>query len=112
MVDSVGPLFRCRLTLPQSPESVDEAPRGRRRAVRTVPTLMMDRRDSEGNDLVVTTEHRLGIFSKQQFGEGVEVLFEVTADPEPIRKKRRVIGWMVTVRQVVDHPREPLAGAA
>jgi hypothetical protein len=110
MVDHVGPLIRVRLTLPNAPESVDQGVFGRRRATQTVPTLLMDIRDADGNLVELTTEHRLGVFSRQQFGEGVEVLFEVTADPEPIRKKRKVIGYVVTMRRVVDHDREPLAG--
>jgi hypothetical protein len=112
MTEYVGPLIRARLSLPQSPESVDEPARGRRRAVTNVPTLMVLDKDELGQPVVITTEHRLGVFSKEQFGEGVEVLFEVTADPEPIRKKRKVIGWMLTMRRVADHAAEPLAGVA
>jgi hypothetical protein len=110
MHEYVGPWMKARLQLPQAPESVDQAPRGRRRPVRE-PTLMVGIRDLEGGSVSITTEHRIGVLSKHQFGDGVESVFEVTGDPEPIRKKRRVIGWMLTVRQVPDHPREPLAGA-
>jgi len=109
MVDDVGPLIRARLQLPMAPAAI-EPPRGRNRAVRTVPSLMLFARDVEGNEVHVTTEHHLGIFSREQFGEGVEVLFKVTADAEPIRKKRRVIGWIVSVQRVEDHALEPLAG--
>jgi hypothetical protein len=111
MHEHVGPWMKARLQLPQAPESVDQPPRGRRRTVRE-PTLMTGIRDLDGGQVAITTEHRIGVLSKHQFGEGVEVVFEVTGDPEPIRKKRRVIGYTVTMRVVADHPREPLAGAA
>jgi hypothetical protein len=112
MTEYVGPLIRARLQLPQSPEAADYPSRGRKRPVQSVPTLMLFERDFDGNPVQVTTEHRLGVFSKQQFGEGVEVIYEVTSDPEPIRKKRRVIGWIVTIRRIVDHAPGPIAGAA
>jgi hypothetical protein len=111
MHEHVGPWMKARLQLPQAPESVDPPPRGRRRTVR-VPTLMTGIRDLDGGSVAITSEHRIGVLSKHQFGDGVEVVFEVTGDPEPIRKKRKVIGWTVVMKQVADHPREPLAGAA
>lgn len=102
LIDYAGPWIKARMTIPPAPEASDQPPRGRRR-VPQVPTVMMLAKDKAGNLVKLTTEHRLGVLSKQQFGDGVEVIFEVTADPEPIRKKRAVIGWQVAVRRVVDH---------
>lgn len=108
-VDGVSAWVKSRLTIPQAPEAVDSTPRGRRR-VAQVPTLMMLAKDRDGKLVQVTTETRIGVVSKQQFGAGVEVFFKVTADPEPIRKKRSVIGWTVALERVVDHPLAPVAG--
>lgn len=109
-VDSVGPWIKARLTIPMSPEQTSAAIPSSRRRVSQTPTVMLLRRDMTGVDVFVTPEMRLGILSKEQFGPGVEVLFEVTADPEPIRKKRRVIGFVLSVRRVIDHPEAPIAG--
>lgn len=107
-VDHVGPWIKARLTIPQAPEAVDQPLRGRRR-VAEVPVLMLAPKDKDGNLVLLTTEHRLGVTSKQQLGEGVEAVYEVTADPKPIRKKRTVIGWTVALRRVKDRDPEPVA---
>jgi len=107
-VDSVSPWIKARLQLPASPETVDEGVRSRRRTV-TVPTAMVNFKDKAGNPVEITNQTKVGIQSKQQLGEGVEVIYQVTADPEPIRKKRKVIGFTLTLRRVEDHEQAPLA---
>lgn len=108
-VDAVSAWAKARLTIPQAPEAVDSTPRGRRR-VAQVPTLMVLAKDKAGEPVQITTDTRIGVVSKQQFGEGVEVFFRVTADPEPIRKKRTVLGYTAALERVVDHALQPVAG--
>lgn len=109
LTEDVSPWIKARLTLPQAPEAIDQTPRGRRR-VASVPTMMCLAKDKAGGLVEINTQHRIGVLSKQQFGAGVEVIYQVTANPEPIRKKRKVIGWTVALRRVDDPPREALAG--
>lgn len=87
--------FRCRLQLPAAPETAD--PTGRRRTT-TVPTLMYALRDSAGVDIRLSPEVRVEVESPAQLPD--RELFDVVSMPEPMRKKRTVIGWTVTLRRV------------
>lgn len=91
----VGDWFRCRLQLPAAPETAD--PSGRRRTV-VVPTLMYGLLDSAGQPVALSPETRLEVQSPYQFDGSL--MYDVVSLPEPMRKKRRVLGWMVTLRRV------------
>ena len=90
-----GPEFRARLQLPQANEDT----RDERTAAVIRPTLMTDRKDSDGDLLDFRTSDRILVTSRQ-LGTA---LWEVTGEPEPLRKKRRVIGWVVPINRV-DEP--------
>lgn len=87
-----GTDFRCRLELPQQQESREA---GRIRGV-TVPTLYAPARDVEGGPVDIRGEQEIEVRS-QELGTSV---WMVDGDPAPLRKKRRVLGWQVTLRKV------------
>ena len=87
-----GPEFRVRLQLPQA----NEDNRDERTAATIRPTLMTDRKDASGELLEFRTSDRILVTSRQL---GTD-LWEVTGEPEPLRKKRKVIGWVVPINRV------------
>lgn len=95
--DVPGPWFRCRLFLTGDPESDDDQ-RSRRRTPRR-PTLLVGRRDTEGNVIELRADERLEVNSPQ-LGRAV---WHIDGEPEPLRRRRSVIGWQVAVSRVVEH---------
>lgn len=91
------PWFKCRFTYNAAPDA-DDAQGGRRRTPRT-GTIMCGRKDKDGNALELNSSDRLEVNSKQ-LGRAV---FELTSDGEPIRKKRRLLGWTANVTRVEEH---------
>lgn len=92
-----GAWFRARLFLEGAPEA---APSARRRQHTTAsPQLMFAIRDSNGDPVLVTADLQLEIESAQ-LGHKV---WQVTGDPQPIRKKRTVIGFLGDVRRLDEH---------
>lgn len=92
------PWFRVRLTLSPAPESDDA--QGARRRVPRPGSLLVGLKDADGNLNAVNADDRLEVDSKQ-LGRAI---YQVTGDGEPIRKKRKLIGWMATVTRVEEHP--------
>lgn len=90
-----GDWFKVRLQLPGGGEVGDGTPWSGRRVVRE-PSVLMGVKDLKGNPVALTVEDRLEIRSKQ-LGDAE---WEVVTAPEPLRKKRRVIGYELTVRRV------------
>ncbi len=86
--------FKARLEVPQSPESPGPGS-GRRRTVRQ-PSLLVAFKDLDGRPVELSNAMRLEVDSAQ-LGRS---LWEVSGDPAPLRKRRRVIGWQVTLAQV------------
>lgn len=89
--------FKCRFTYSPAPDSDDT--QGARRRVPRNGQFMCAMTDQDGNTLTITAADRLELDSKE-LGQAI---FEVTGDPEPIRKKRRMLGWMGTVVRVDEH---------
>ena len=87
-----GPVFRARLQLPQANEDT----RDERTAAVIRPTLMTDRKDASGALLDFRVSDRI-LVTSVQLGTNV---WEVTGEPEPLRKKRKVIGWVVPINRV------------
>ncbi len=94
-----GPWFRVRLTLPPQPET--QEPGGGRRRVEKRPSVLIDRTDENGDPVVLSVEDKLEVDSRQ-LGRAI---YQLDADPEPLRKRRTVIGWEAPLRRVEDHPR-------
>lgn len=97
------PWFRARLQMPTAPKSAGPGGAATRDEVR--PLLIFGIKDSEGNAIVLTTEKLVEVDSKQ-LGRA---FFRPDADPEPYRKKRRVIGFEVPLRRVEEHEYEEVA---
>jgi hypothetical protein len=90
--DAEGPEFRARLQISQSPERTKEGmtqadPR---------PMLLTERKDLEGNDLDFRTSDKIRVVSKE-LGTAT---WEVDGEPEPLRKKRTIIGWQLQIHKV------------
>lgn len=95
-----GAWFRARLELPSGLERT--GPGDRRRAV-TAPTLMCGVRDAEGQPIRFHIRDELEVDSDELgFAR-----WNITADPAPIRKKKRVIGWTVTLQRIEEHEFTP-----
>lgn len=93
-----GQWFRCRLTLPASAERAAAAA-GIREVV-TVPTIMYEPFDADGEDVVLTNQMQLEVSSPEL---GVAT-WDVISAPEPIRKKHRVIGYQASLQKLDTHP--------
>lgn len=95
-----GDWFRCRLTLPQQPEAPDQQD-GRRR-VEQRPSLLFEPLDERGQTINLTVEDYIEVDSP----ELGRFTFILSADPEPLRKRRTVLGYEVAIRRVEDHERD------
>jgi hypothetical protein len=98
--------FRARLFLEGSPERREQ---GERKKVVATPQLMFAMKDENGELIsglddsfptAVLAKSKVEVNSAQL---GRSVWF-VTGDPQPIRKKRSVIGWLANLERVVERP--------
>lgn len=98
MVPTHGEWFKARLFLDmaQSPERKEQ---GERKKVVQTPLLLFGIKDTAGNPLELHADVQVEI-SSARFGSGI---WQLTAEPQPISKKTRVIGGQVTIERV----REP-----
>src|SRR5262245_52485003 len=102
----IGPWFRCRLDL----SSRSQAREGESRVDRVVeqPTMMFAIKDSEGRTVDLLATDKVQVISPQL---GI-FHFEVTANPTPLRKKKKVIGWQVGLRSIDEQEFEPTGALA
>jgi hypothetical protein len=96
-VETRSPWFRARLDLGQGAGSRKAATQAKQ-STRS-PSIMVSVKNSIGEPVLINNQDRLEVNSKE-LGRSV---FDVVGDPEPIRKKRRVIGWTVLVSRVDVH---------
>jgi hypothetical protein len=96
-----GPWFKVRLTLAPAPESDD--PQAARRRVPHPGTILCGVKDADGGVVTVSAADRLWVDSKELGG----ALYEITSDGEPIRKKRKLIGWMANITRLEEHSFTP-----
>lgn len=89
-----GPWFKARLFTEIQAEQLDVA--NRRRIIPNTPTVLAAFLDENGDAVVLTSEARLEIESPEL---GHEV-WDISGEPQALRKKRRVIGWYFGVRRV------------
>lgn len=89
-----GEWFKARLFPVASPAEEDEQ-RGRRRALKR-PQLMYGVKDAVGDPIVLSFDARVEVDSPQ-LGRSI---WRVTGVPQPMRKKRSVIGFLADVEQV------------
>lgn len=94
-----GEWFKARFTLPYADMSRSG---GREKDV--APTLMCGVRDVTGVAIEgLSSEAFVEVLSPQTLGPD-PVRYTVDGDPQPIRKKRRVIGYEVRLRSAVVSP--------
>lgn len=84
--------FRCRVTMPRGSEQTEE---GRRKKQKT-PELMCGRVNVLGEAVEILAGDTLELQSVQ-LGN---VTLQIAGDPEPIRKRRSIIGWQVGLSKV------------
>lgn len=89
-----GAWFRARLFPAGAPQTFDN---GRPR-VASAPQLLLGIRDSSGELIEVHASLQVEVDSKD-LGRA---LWQVTADPEPLRKRRRVIGYLAQIERVIE----------
>lgn len=97
--DTTGAWFKVRIQLGSEGESIDGATD--ERSVHRTPSMMVALRDEDGNDVILTVEDRLEVVSANL--PQVSTQWDVISDPQPMRKKRRVLGWNITLRKVFVH---------
>lgn len=86
---------RVRLTVQAAGEDLGDG----RSVTEPTPTLMVYRKDLGGQPLDWRATDRVRVTSRE-LGEAI---YEVDGEPVPIRKKRRVIGWTLTVKRVEEN---------
>lgn len=91
-----GTWFRCRLFLEGAPES---ASFGHQRTV-AAPQIIYAKRDTLGQPIELTADMRLEVESVELQSTGV---WELTEDPLPLRRRRSVLGHLVTARRADEH---------
>lgn len=90
----LGEWFRCRLTLPAAQEVADAS--GARRRPVTVPTLLYGLRDVQGGAVLLSTDLRLEVASPE-LGTAE---WNIVSTPEPLRRRRSLVGYQITLRAV------------
>jgi hypothetical protein len=96
-VETRSPWFRARLELGQGTGGRKAATQAKE-STRN-PSMMVSVKDEVGMAVLINNQDRLEVNSKE-LGRTV---FDVVGDPEPIRKKRKVIGWTVLMTRVDVH---------
>jgi len=87
--------IRVRLNIQQAGERTDDG----RVLTEPQPSLLVYRKDIMGEELDWRATDRIRVESEQL---GTHE-YEVSGDPQPIRKKRRVIGWTLTLRRTEEN---------
>jgi hypothetical protein len=84
--------FRCRITLPKGSETHEEG----RHKRRTQPTLLVGKYDKKGKIVSIKAGDDVEVVSNQHG----TVRYQVAGDPEPLRKRRSIIGWQCAITKV------------
>jgi hypothetical protein len=98
-----GPWFKARLFPEMSAAQLGVE--NRRRIIPDTPTMLAALLDVNGDPVVITSEARIEVDSKELGNE----VWDVSGEPQPLRKKRRVIGWYFGVRRVYTVEQEDAA---
>lgn len=98
-----GGWFRARLFLNDAPER-DES--GERRKVVQTPQLMFALTDEQSEPVRLYAEDKVEVTSNE-LDAGT---YRLTGDPQPIRKKRAVLGYLANLERVVERGQEGALG--
>ena len=91
---ATSPPFKCRLDV----VSAEEQTRDERTATQPRPMLLCGLKDLEGAALDFKQSDRLRVESREL---GTDI-WELDAEPKPMRRKRRLIGWELSLHRVVE----------
>jgi hypothetical protein len=91
-----GPWFRCRLFYEGAPSEAD--PQGGHWRDVSNPQVLAPMKALDGSRIEFRSDYRLHVHSRE-LGHAV---WRMTGDPEPLRKRRRIIGWLATVERVIE----------
>lgn len=92
-----GAWFRCRFELRNQRKGRE--PQSNVPRVVKQPHLMYGLRDMEGQNVELLATDLLQVVSP----ELGQAFYELTGDPDPMRKRRRVLGWEVDLQRVEEH---------
>jgi hypothetical protein len=98
-----GNWFRARLELPDGTEQ--PGPENSRRRAVIAPTLMYEDLDERDLPVGLSAQDRVEVESLEQ---GDTSIWDVIAEPQPIRKKSEVMGFQVTLRRTKTRQAERL----
>lgn len=87
-----SPSIRCRLTLNQAGERTEDG----RALTEPTPTLITLVKDTAGGEVDWRPSDRVRVESVALGND----LYMVDGEPEPMRRKRRIIGWSLRLRRV------------
>jgi hypothetical protein len=87
--------IKVRLDLSAASERLEDG----RAVTEPGPSLLVYRRDLEGNYLDWRATDRIRVVSSEL---GTDT-WEISGDPVPLRKKRRVIGWQLPLKRVEEN---------
>lgn len=90
-----GVEFKCRLDFGSMGDTTDPAVGSP--MVSRVATMLFAFRDVNGDPVTIDAGMRVRIVSRSL---GIDELFDVAGDPEPIRKKKKMLAWQVEIRHV------------
>lgn len=99
LTDTHSAWFKARLFLDQASERKEQGERAK--AVST-PQILIAYRDEFGELVVVDSDMKLEVESP----ELGTALWRIQGQPQPIRKKRPVIGYLATLERVIEPARE------
>jgi hypothetical protein len=94
-VDEESASIKVRLDITAAAERIDEG----HAVVEPGPSLLVYKRDLEGNYLDWKATDRIRVTS-QQLGTDT---WEIAGEPVPLRKKRRIIGWQLPLKRVEEN---------
>lgn len=97
-----GPWFRCRLFYEGAPDQTD--PQGGHFKEVSEPQVLVPVTALDGSRLDFHADHRLQVNSRE-LGHAV---WRLAGEPEPLRKRRRIIGWLLTVERVIERAYDDL----
>jgi hypothetical protein len=97
-----GPWFKCRLFYEGAPDTTDA--QGAHFKSTPAPQVLTPAVDLMGNPLVFTDDTQLQVNS-MELGN---TIWRMAATAEPLRKRRRIIGYILTVERVIEHAYDDL----
>lgn len=97
--------FKARLFLPSagaSPDNLDQEG-GRRRQIKQ-PMLLVSKKDFDRELVAILPEEKIDVDSRE-LGRAT---WQVVGSPEPLRRRRSILGWYLQLRKTTEPTRDTL----